>query len=499
MAELFSKRELGVLLHPSSFPTNEPVGTLGKSAYAFLDWLESTGATLWQILPLCPNGKYDSPYFSPSSFCGNPWLIDLEDLATAGLVNRADLPTEENDNQVDYPKLRSWKEPLLMKAAKAFANNSKHAWQSNFARFCETHTWLEETALYYVAKGMNNSQPWWEWPKEARNANASFLAEIRKSKTEEVKLRKILFFFFERQWEAVHAYARKKGIRIVGDLPIYVDEDSAEVWLNQEGFKIDENGHREVVSGVPPDYFSETGQYWGNPIYKWDVMEATGFSWWKARLHRLLELSDIVRIDHFRGLSAYWEIPGDATDARKGTWVKGPGQKFFDEIKKEFPEMPFIAEDLGLLDDDVYTLRDNNELLGMRIAQFGFVDDPDGFHQPHNYPERSLAYTGTHDNCPTAGWFTTLPVEKQQGLADYLKVSLNEGPERVVRALVESVIACKSKVAVVPVQDLLALGEHARMNDPSKFDGNWSWRMPSNSLTPELARSIAELQKKYRP
>ncbi len=360
----FPSRSFGVLLHPSSFPGRDDIGTLGAEALDFVDWLSTTGATLWQILPLNINGQGDSPYFSPSAFAGNPWLIDLDDLVEHGLIDETGLPDRVTDARIPYDAMRERKRPVLWAAARRFLDDPGHPWRAGFDAYVETSDWLAPTCHFLALEDLHGGAAWWEWPDAIRRREPEAIRRSRVQLADEIARWEAVLYFFEVQWRHVRSAAHERGIRILGDLPIYVAPDSADVWLHQDQFQLDDDGGMVVQSGVPPDYFSATGQLWRNPLYRWDVMAADGYSWWISRLRRALELSDVVRIDHFRAMSAYWEVPGDADDALGGRWVDGPGQPFLDAVRAAFPSMPFVAEDLGTLDDDVYRLRDDNRLAG---------------------------------------------------------------------------------------------------------------------------------------
>ena len=494
----FRSRSLGVLLHPSSLPGRDGIGTLGAEAHDFVAWLESAGASTWQLLPLTINGKDDSPYFSSSAFAGNPWMIDLDELVAHGLLDGTGLSDRGTGDPIDFDQLRSRKLPLLQAAADRFLATPDHAWRSDFDRFVRASDWLTPTCHFLALKDEYGDVPWWEWPEPIRRLDADAVEQSRRSLADEIVRWSALLYFFEVQWGAVRADAAERGIRTLGDIPIYVAPDSADVWLHQEQFLLDRAGGLVMQSGVPPDYFSETGQLWGNPLYRWDVMAADGYSWWISRLRRCLELSDIVRIDHFRALSAYWEVPGNAATAIGGRWVEGPGQPFLDAIREAFPEMPFVAEDLGELDAAVYTLRDDNELPGMRVLQFGFDGDPDNPHFPGAIVEASLAYTGTHDNNTTAGWWNDLDADTKQNVIEALDIGPDADIETVVWSMIEAAVASPAVAAVIPVTDLLVLGESARMNVPGTTTGNWSWRMPPGLLTPELAVRVSRMAERHR-
>ncbi len=496
MTQIFKKRSFGVLNHISSFYGNEPIGTLGDTAIKFIDWLNHLGANIWQILPLCPNGKYNSPYFSPASFAGNPLLIDLKILVNEGFLDFSEINIFNRYDKVDYEFSKSFKLPLLSKAAQNFLC-SRHSWLSEFEKYCLAHEWLTDSCLFFALKSKFQGLKWWNWPLKIRKRDESILNDLKTELKREIDIYKAIFFFFDKEWQFIKDYAHKLGITIIGDLPIYVDEDSSEVWCNQEIFKLDDECRMIAKSGVPPDSFSPIGQLWGNPIYRWDVMKKDKFSWWKKRLLRLLELTDIVRIDHFRGLSAYWEIRADALDARAGKWVEGPGQSFFDEIKKVIPNMPIVAEDLGTIDKAVEELRDNNNLYGMRVLQFGFDDDdPKNIHLPRNYIKRSLAYTGNHDVPPSLGWWRTLDKTQLKRVKKYFSFSKSLKESKIVWRFIESVLMSDAEVAIIPIQDIFELGMEARMNDPSKNDGNWQWRMSENHIDLKAAERLKMLAEK---
>ena len=494
----FRSRSLGVLLHPSSFPGRDAIGTLGAEAHEFVAWLESTGATIWQLLPLTINGKDDSPYFSSSAFAGNPWMVDLDELVAHGLLDDAGLPGRGTHDPVDFERLRSHKLPKLVAAADRFLATPDHAWRPHFDDFVRTNDWLTPTCHFLALKDEHGDVPWWDWPEPIRRLDTDAVEQSRRALADEIVRWSALLYFFEVQWRAVRADATERGIRTLGDIPIYVAPDSADVWLHQHQFVLDDDGGLVLQSGVPPDYFSETGQLWGNPLYRWDVMAADGYSWWLSRLRRCLELSDIVRIDHFRALSAYWEVPGGAATAIGGRWVEGPGQPFMDAIREAFPDMPFVAEDLGQLDDAVYQLRDDNDLPGMRVLQFGFDGEPGNPHFPGALVEGCVVYTGTHDNNTTAGWWNSLDGGLRAAVADALTISADADVETVVWSLTEAAVASPAVAAVVPIQDLLVLDEGSRMNVPGTTTDNWSWRLPPGLLTPELAAQVRRLAERHR-
>ena len=493
----FPSRSLGVLVHPSSFPGGDGIGTLGSEAHDFVAWLATTGATIWQVLPLTINGMDDSPYFSLSASAGNLWLVDLEVLVEHGLLDERGLPDEVRHDRIDFDEMRRMKQPLLSAAADRFLSLPDHPWRPGFDTFVSESDWLMPTCHFLALKEFHGGESWWEWPDPIRRRVRGAIERSRHDLATEIIGWAAMLYFFEVQWRHLRHDASGRGVRILGDIPIYVAPDSADVWLHQEQFRLDEDGGLVVQSGVPPDYFSETGQLWGNPLYRWDVMAADGYSWWLARLRRCLELSDIVRIDHFRALSAYWEVPGDADTAIDGKWVDGPGQPLLDAIRREFPDMPFVAEDLGELDEAVYVLRDTNELPGMRVLQFGLDGSSGNPHFPEEYVEACVAYTGTHDNNTAAGWWSALDDDQRMTAAELLGIDADADTGTAVWAMIEAVVASPAVTAVIPIQDLLVLDEQARMNVPGTTIGNWNWRMPPGLLTPELAGEVSALAARH--
>ena len=500
VTETLPDRVGGVLLHVSSLPGRDLIGTMGAPAHRFVDWLADAGASVWQILPLNQNGKDDSPYFSSSAFAGSPWLIDLDVLSVAGLLDAAVVADVLHDHphgaRVPFDELYRRKEPVLRQAADAFLADPGHPWRADYDAFIEREHWLADTSLFFVLRN-RYGRPWNEWPSGLRRFDASSVEAARAEHAAEIERVQVIQFFFEHQWRSVRAAAADRGIAIVGDLPIYVAHDSADVWTNQGQFHLDDEGRMTVQSGVPPDYFSETGQLWGNPLYRWDVMAGDGFAWWLARLRRCLDLTDLVRLDHFRALAAYWAVAADAQDAIDGQWQPGPGQSFLDAVRSEFPDFPFVAEDLGTLDDDVLDLRDRNGLPGMRIVQFGFDGTSDNPHLPHAYPETCIVYTGTHDNEPIAAWWAGLDEVDRVVVGQYYGHGAEADAGRATWSFIEAAIASRAAVAVVPMQDLLVLDERSRMNDPSTTLGNWGWRMPPDGAGPDLARSLRTLFERY--
>jgi 4-alpha-glucanotransferase len=489
----FPRRTFGVLLHPTSFAGPEPIGTLGEEARTWVDWLASTGAGLWQVLPLTYTGDEDSPYFSPASLAGNPWLVDLRELADAGLLDADEIPSEPIDAAVDFAAMRTWKRPLLHRAATALLADRSHPWRPGFERFVADTDWLDDACHFIARKEADPERPWWEWEEPLRRRRPRALARSRRELADVIEREQALQFFVDRQWSAIRSRANAAGVRVLGDVPIYVAPDSADVWSHQELFELDADGRGVVQAGVPPDYFSATGQLWGNPIYRWDVMARDGFDWWMRRLRRAFDQADLVRIDHFRALSAYWAVPADDDTAVAGKWVTGPGQAFVDAVRREFPDLPIVAEDLGDLDDAVRQLRDRNGLVGMRVLQFGLTDREPNEHHPTEVVERSIVYTGTHDNDTLASWWDGLTRRQRDRARTATGMPPRVRTRRAVRHIVAAAMQTKAVAAVVPLQDLLALGGEARMNTPGTSTGNWHWRMPAGCLTSGLASELAEL------
>lgn len=489
----FERRTFGVLLHPTSLPGSEPIGTLGAEAFDWVEWLASTGAGLWQVLPLTYTGDEDSPYFSPAAFAGNPWLIDLHELVGVGLLGQVDLATSPSGGPVDFEAMREWKRPLLHRAAATFLDDRTHEWRADYDRFVNRTDWLADTCHFIALKQRAPDVPWWEWDEPLRRRDPAAVAASANELADRIAQEQVLQFIVDRQWRALRALANDSGVAIVGDVPIYVAPDSADVWTCQELFELDDDGRLTVQAGVPPDYFSETGQLWGNPIYRWDVMARDGFRWWMRRLRRALEQADIVRVDHFRALSAYWEVPAGDETAIGGAWVDGPGQAFVDAMRTAFPDLPIVAEDLGDLDDDVYALRDRNDLVGMRVLQFGLADRLPNDHHPASVVERSVVYTGTHDNDTLASWWEGLSRRRRERARAAIDMPPRVRTKRAVRWIVGAALRTRAVAAVVPLQDLLALGGEARMNTPGTVAGNWRWRVPAGSLTSDLADELAAM------
>jgi 4-alpha-glucanotransferase len=488
------KRSSGVLLHISSLPGEYGIGDLGKGAYAFLDFLESAGQKNWQILPIGITGYGDSPYQSFSAFAGNPYFIDLDELIMRGfldskLVKKADLG--KSKHKVDYEKLYYNKMPLLREAYK----NAKVRLSHELEVFFENEkVWLEDFALYMAIKAENGNKSWLEWEKGYENRKTPAVEKFRKTHKDEIFFWVFTQYFFYKQWHELKAVANDKEIQIIGDIPIYVAEDSCDVWANPELFKLGRNLQPTCVAGCPPDAFSATGQLWGNPIYDWDNMKKQNYSWWIKRIAHSLEQFDVVRIDHFRGFEAYWEIPyGDLT-AEGGVWTKGPGIELFKYIKEALGDVNIIAEDLGYLTQEVIDLREYTGFPGMKILQFAFDAREESDYLPHNYNENFVAYTGTHDNETISGWMDNVAKEDREFAIDYLKLDRGEGYHW---GFIRGVWSSTAYMAIAQMQDFLGLDNKARMNFPSTLGGNWIWRITSHDLSASLAKKMYHMTKLY--
>jgi 4-alpha-glucanotransferase len=461
---------------------------VGAPARDLVDWLARAGQSVWQILPLVAVDEGGSPYNGLSAMAGNPLLIDPAALREEGLLDDRELEgAPPMEGHVDFAALVPWKDGLLQRAHRRLRDGGHPALRRALEEYRERHRdWLEDYALVRALRERHRGVPWTEWPPELRDRHPAALEAARREDAEEVERRAFLQLLFDRQWSRLREHARARGVRIMGDLPIFVAHDSADVWAHRELFSLDETGRPRVVSGVPPDYFSESGQRWGNPLYRWDVMREHGYEWWTARIRRTLEWVDLLRVDHFRGFEAYWEIPAEEETARNGEWRKGPGAELFRALGARLGELPLVAEDLGLITPEVEALRDELGFPGMRVVQFAFDGDPENPHLPDNYPRTVVAYPGTHDNDTTAGWWRSASEEERAAAL----AKAGPGGEPIHWRLLRAVLRSRADLAVVPAQDLLGLGSEARMNTPGTPAGNWSWRLAPGLLTPELAARL---------
>jgi 4-alpha-glucanotransferase len=493
-------RRSGILLHPSSLPGPWGIGDLGPQAHAFVDFLADTHQQLWQVLPLGPTGDDGSPYSSFSSSAGNPLLISIEAMAEDGLGRASKSPGLPDATPVVQREVRARKMAALEHALDSLGSLGSLGTASgagaDFEKFCAEHSaWLDDYALFMALKEAYPGRTWNAWPSDLAQRNASALAQARTQLRERVTLHQFSQFVFQQQWSRLRDHAHRKGIRIVGDIPFYMAFDSADVWANPRDFALDpETRAARLMAGVPPDYFSATGQLWGNPIYEWAQLQREGFGWWIRRFHRLTALVDIVRIDHFRGFQAYWQVPQGEKTAINGEWVTCPGDAFFHTLEHELGHLPVWAEDLGLITPDVEKLRDAFDFPGMKVLQFGFDEKgPDNPYLPFNFVRNCVCYTGTHDNDTTAGWWAQLEPERRRQVVDYL----GDDGEPIHWAMIRLAMSSVADSVIVPMQDLLGLGSEARMNVPGRADGNWAWRHPADALSNEAKARLAQMTTEY--
>ena len=486
-------RSSGILLHPTSLPGPDGIGTCGAEAFRFVDFLRQAGQSLWQVLPLGPPGCGNSPYSSFSAFAGNPMLIDLRQLVADGDLPAAALQAFPDRSRIDFPQVVTYKENLFRQAAERFFAAADRARLAEFWQFCDTTFWLHDYALFMALKAGHRGKGWTAWPEPLRRREPAACAEATRKFGSDIGRHKYLQWQFARQWRHLKGYANENGIRIIGDAPIFVAHDSVDVWCNQHLFRLDEKGRPTVVAGVPPDYFSKTGQLWGNPLYNWDALAADGYGWWLARINNDLALCDILRIDHFRGFEACWEVPATEKTAIRGRWVKGPGLNFFEALRRSRGELPIVAEDLGIITPEVEVLREKTGFPGMLILQFAFDSGADNAYLPHNHSRNAVAYTGTHDNDTTLGWFAAQPPAMQDRICDYLRCGRHE----VGREMVRTALASVAKMAVVPLQDILELDSSARMNVPGVAEGNWGWRVDADYAARAPADELRRLAALY--
>ncbi len=491
-------RRSGILLHPTSLPGAYGIGSFNQDAYRWVDFLTQTRQSLWQVLPLGPTGYGDSPYQSFSSFAGNPYLISLEQLVQLGLLDQEVLDRAPHfpRERVDFGAIYTWKLPLLRHVADEFETRATPELREEFAQFCnENAAWLDDFALFMALKDAHNGAPWNQWEMPLRSRQPAALNAAQSEHAAAVFNHKLNQWLFYRQWLALKTYANTRGVQIVGDIPIFVAMDSSDAWTNPDEFFLDDQFQPTVVAGVPPDYFSATGQLWGNPLYRWDVMRANRYSWWIRRIRAALRLYDIVRIDHFRGFAGYWEVPAGEETAINGRWVAGPGADLFYVIRAELgDDLPIIAEDLGEITPDVIELRDQFGLPGMKILQFAFSTDASDKFLPHNYTRNFIVYSGTHDNDTSWGWYRHTANDHER---DFFRRYFRTDGHDAAWTLIEGAFRSVANTAIVPLQDLLNLGGEARMNLPGRASGNWSWRFVPEQLTGHLADRLLDATLTY--
>jgi 4-alpha-glucanotransferase len=489
---MLSKRSSGILLHPTSLPSRGGIGDLGPAAYEFVNWLAEAKQTLWQTLPLQPVGCGNSPYSCTSAFAGNVLMISLERLVERGLLDQAlvaGLP--DGESPVNFDQVREHKLPLLRQAAENFLRSATGAPRARYDRFCEDNDWwLDDYVLFSVLRERYAEQAWNTWPEKIARRDPETIAQLETDLRAQLDEERFLQFAFFEQWCSLRTCCSQRGIRVIGDVSIFVSYDSADVWTNPQLFRLKEDLSPEVVAGVPPDAFSETGQRWGNPLYDWEALQNRGYDWWIERMRWAISTCDIVRIDHFRGFEAYWEIPADEPTAVNGRWVTGPNESLFQALKGALGKLPFIAEDLGYITREVHDLRKALRIPGMKILQFGFGNKGAHIYLPHQYEPDCVVYTGTHDNDTTVGWWNTTATQDEKKLATaYLGIAKDGVHWAFIRAALSSV----ANSCVIPVQDVLGLDSGARMNVPSETDGSWTWRLRAGALTPALAKKMATL------
>lgn len=497
---ILSSRSSGVLLHPTSLPASFGIGDLGPSARRFVDYVVSAGQSLWQVLPLGPTGFGDSPYQCFSAVAGNPLLISLEDLSS-------DVPSPVfSPDRVEFERVIPWKNAALDAAAKQFRDSAVAAERLRFEQFCcDNAGWLDDYSLFQSIKSLDPPRIWNQWDEDIRDRDPQALKRWRSRLAEAIDTQKFLQYVFFSQWNALRSYANERGVRIMGDLPIYVAHDSVDVWANREYFQLDLHGNPVAVAGVPPDYFSATGQLWGNPLYHWDALADNGFDWWLARFRAALKFFDVVRLDHFRGFEAYWEIPAGAPTAESGRWVKGPGKNLFQTLQSSLGPLPLVAENLGVITPEVENLRHEFGFPGMSILQFAFGNDPQGpSFRPHNYTREMVAYTGTHDCDTTVGWWTsrgygesTRSADDMRAEREYTRRYLNTDGTRIHEDFIGALLASVANTVMIPLQDVLGLGSEARMNQPATLTGNWRWRVRAEMLTSADAHHLHKLTDLY--
>ncbi|NOZ49263.1 MAG: 4-alpha-glucanotransferase [Chloroflexi bacterium] len=489
---MLTERAAGILLHPTSLPGPYGIGDLGHRLYQFIDWLAAAKMQVWQVLPLGPTGYGDSPYQCFSAFAGNPLLIDLEDLAQRGYLLWEDLAVPVFPRHtVDFGRVIIWKKQMLALAFQRFLKNIPPPAYETFVK--DEAWWLQDYALFMALKDEHGGQPWLSWEPELRDHQPAALTAASARLSDQIQFHTFQQWLFFSQWQALRQYANDRRVKIMGDIPIYVAMDSADAWGNRQRFLFDEQGHPQVVAGVPPDYFSPTGQLWGNPIYNWEHLAAQGYRWWIDRFRSNLRLFDLIRVDHFRGFYNYWEVPGTASTAVNGRWVDGPRQALFDAVIAALGELPLIAEDLGAPDAGVYELRDHYDFPGMKVLQFAWSSDGSDPFLPHNYIHNCVVYTGTHDNDTTRGWYASAPERERDYVRRYGRVDGSDIAWDMIRLAMMS----SANLAIIPMQDCMNLGSEARMNTPSVASGNWGWRFLPAQLTTGIQAGLAELCRLY--
>lgn len=489
-------RESGILLHPTSLPGPHGIGDFGESAFRFVEWLERAGQCLWQVMPLGPTGFGNSPYSSPSAFAGNPLMVSLAWLQGDGLLTEAELAPARAfpEHTVDFQQVTPFRMEMLRLAYDRMEAGASPSLRERFERYlADAPTWLRDYAFFVSIKDALGGGSWVDWPKDIRTREANAMVAWNENVAGDVRFHEFVQFLFHLQWREVRDYANARGIRIIGDIPIFVALDSADVWSSQDQFQLDEEGRPTFVAGVPPDFFSSTGQLWGNPTYDWPAMKANGYRWWVERLRATRDMVDIIRIDHFRGFGAAWHVPYGDEDATGGHWEIAPGGEVFAAARRELGEFPVIVEDLGIITPDVVALREILDFPGMNVLQFAFDDDPENMYLPHNARRHSVMYTATHDNQTAVGWWKSLSEDERRTVRHYL----GRHADDIAWDLLRLAWASVSDTAIAPMQDILRIGDEARMNTPATATGNWAWRLLPSQLDPSLADGLRDLTSAY--
>jgi 4-alpha-glucanotransferase len=496
-----SQRVSGILLHIPSLPSRYGIGDLGPAAFRFADFLTRTNQRLWQVLPLGPVGFGDSPYSATSTFAGNPLFISPDPLVEYGLLTEDDLAPllDLPDDHVDYERVATRKKAVLQKAFERYDETGAGISAADLRQFRNNQAaWIDDYALYAALKEVHDGAPWQEWAAPLVRREPDALEQAREENATRIRMHVFWQYLFHRQWRALQSYCHTRDIQLFGDLPIYVAPDSADAWANQDLFRLNEDGTPSVVAGVPPDYFSPEGQLWGNPLYRWDVMAENGFQWWTERMRHTLDRVDLVRLDHFRGFEAYWEVPADAETAVNGRWREGPGAAFFEALEAELGDLPVVAEDLGVITDEVEALRDRFDFPGMAVLQFAFENDPSNDFLPHNYRPNLVAYPGTHDNNTTVGWWNEdlTQTEARAYAREYL--NLDDADADIHEQALRYLMASVADRVVTPLQDVLGLGSEARLNNPGRPNrANWTWRVTPDQMTDAVEDRLSTLTRVY--
>ncbi len=487
-----NNRSSGILLHPTSLPGPFGIGDLGPQAYKWIDFLSDSGFSWWQFLPIGPTGFGHSPYQSFSSFAGNPMLISPQLLLEEGLLKDNEIEDVPlfSEERVKFSIVKAFKDGLLPKAVERLRNLREH--KIAFDEFKnEESDWLKDYAIFMALKSKFGESAWTDWPTEYKDRHPDAIENAQIEMANEIEIQAGMQYIFSLQWKALRKYAREKNIGFVGDIPIYVAHDSVDVWLQRKLFQLDEDGKLTSLSGVPPDYFAETGQLWGNPLYEWPIHEEDNYQWWQSRLGHSLAVFDVLRLDHFRGFAGYWSVPAGELTAENGSWVPGPGNKFFHAMEKSLPNLAIIAEDLGEITPDVIELREEFDFPSMKILQFAFFDGLEHEFLPHNYPQNSVVYTGTHDHDTSLAWFQSAKPQERAFVMDYLK----SGEDDVIHKMIKAALKSKAQLAIFPMQDILNLDSSARMNVPGTIEGNWRWRMMAEAADEKLSKYLRGINK----